>query len=98
MDCPQVADFSFVKRLRAGKTYTLCGTPSYLSPEQITRIGHDHGVDWRAARPAGVGEQGGGCAAGRLPWSRGGSRGGLSFARTRHPRQGGRWACWCSKC
>ena len=31
---PQVADFSFVKRVRVGKTYTLCGTPAYLAPEQ----------------------------------------------------------------
>ena len=44
----KVADFSFVKRLRAGKTYTLCGTPAYLAPEQITRAGHDRGVDWWA--------------------------------------------------
>jgi cGMP-dependent protein kinase len=44
----KVADFSFVKRLRAGKTYTLCGTPAYLAPEQITRAGHDRAVDWWA--------------------------------------------------
>ena len=44
----KVADFSFVKRLRGGKTYTLCGTPAYLAPEQITRAGHDRGVDWWA--------------------------------------------------
>ncbi len=44
----KVADFSFVKRLRAGKTYTLCGTPAYLAPEQITRVGHDRAVDWWA--------------------------------------------------
>ena len=44
----KVADFSFVKRLRAGKTHTLCGTPAYLAPEQITRAGHDRAVDWWA--------------------------------------------------
>jgi cGMP-dependent protein kinase len=44
----KVADFSFAKRLRAGKTYTLCGTPAYLAPEQITRAGHDRAVDWWA--------------------------------------------------
>ena len=44
----KVADFSFVKRLRGGKTQTLCGTPAYLAPEQIVRAGHDRAVDWWA--------------------------------------------------
>jgi len=44
----KVADFSFVKRLRGGKTHTLCGTPAYLAPEQIQRQGHDRAVDWWA--------------------------------------------------
>jgi cGMP-dependent protein kinase len=44
----KVADFSFVKRLRGGKTHTLCGTPAYLAPEQIQRVGHDRAVDWWA--------------------------------------------------
>ena len=44
----KMADFSFVKRLRGGKTATLCGTPAYLAPEQISRAGHDRAVDWWA--------------------------------------------------
>lgn len=44
----KVADYSFAKRLRGGKTFTLCGTPAYLAPEQITRAGHDRAVDWWA--------------------------------------------------
>jgi len=40
---PQLTDFSLCKDLSGiggGRTYTVCGTPDYLSPEQVSQTGH----------------------------------------------------------
>ena len=49
--CPdgylKITDFGFAKILPPGhKTYTLCGTPEYISPEVLANKGHDKGADW----------------------------------------------------
>lgn len=41
----KLADFGFAKVVES-KTYTLCGTPEYLSPEIILNKGHGKPVDW----------------------------------------------------
>lgn len=41
----KVADFGFCKFVRM-RTYTVCGTPSYMAPEIIAHKGYDKGVDW----------------------------------------------------
>ena len=43
----KMADFGFAKKMPVGqKSYTLCGTPEYLSPELVTQSGHTRAVDW----------------------------------------------------
>lgn len=43
----KLTDFGFAKVLPPGhKTYTLCGTPEYISPEILANKGHDKGADW----------------------------------------------------
>lgn len=45
----KVTDFSFAKKINKGlKTFTLCGTPQYLAPEQVQQQGHNRAVDWWA--------------------------------------------------
>jgi CRP-like cAMP-binding protein/tRNA A-37 threonylcarbamoyl transferase component Bud32 len=42
----KMVDFGLAKHVPSGKTYTLCGTPAYASPEVYASVGHDKGVDW----------------------------------------------------
>ena len=42
----KMVDFGLAKFVPEGKTYTLCGTPAYASPEVYASVGHDKGVDW----------------------------------------------------
>lgn len=41
----KLIDFGFCKYLIEDKTFTLCGTPGYLSPEAVLSEGHNHGAD-----------------------------------------------------
>lgn len=41
---PVLIDFGFAKKLTK-KTFTLCGTPGYLSPEMVLSLGHSFAVD-----------------------------------------------------
>jgi len=43
----KLADFGLAKRVEKDqKTFTVCGTPEYMSPELIGRKGHDKAVDY----------------------------------------------------
>ncbi|KAF3940548.1 Phototropin-2 [Dactylella cylindrospora] len=44
----KLVDFGFAKQIGSQETYTLCGTPEYLSPEVIQSRGHTTAVDWWA--------------------------------------------------
>lgn len=42
----KLVDFGFSKKIPPGeKTFTLCGTPEYIAPEQVLRKGHDCRAD-----------------------------------------------------
>jgi serine/threonine protein kinase len=42
-----LADFGLATKIEDGnKAMSYCGTPEYLSPEMINRLGHDHSNDW----------------------------------------------------
>eukprot|EP00943_MAST-04B_sp_MAST-4B-sp1_P006712 g6712.t1 len=43
----KIVDFGFAKKIH-GKSFTLCGTPEYLSPELVSNKGHNKGVDYWA--------------------------------------------------
>jgi serine/threonine protein kinase len=44
----RLADFGKAKEIGAGRTYTLCGTPTFLSPEVLQLGGYDCCTDWWA--------------------------------------------------
>ena len=43
----KLSDFGFAKVVKK-RTYTLCGTPEYISPEVLRNQGHCKGADWWA--------------------------------------------------
>eukprot|EP00808_Paulinella_micropora_P019269 g33609.t1 len=42
----RIVDFGFAKKIADARTFTLCGTPEYLSPEVIQGNGHGYATDF----------------------------------------------------
>lgn len=42
----QLPDMRFSKRLKDGRTFTLCGYPDFVAPEMISGMGHGQAADW----------------------------------------------------
>lgn len=43
----KLGDFGFAKQIDVGgRTYTFCGTPGYVAPENVLGRGYNQSVDW----------------------------------------------------